>query len=101
VNRWGGARVAPKLTRRACRHCGVEVDTFTTEYGRPVTLDTQPPPAATDLTQPDVRGRLWEYLGHYVGWCHKNLPVRTWRELRKEHECVNPKREHESKRKHK
>lgn len=82
--------MAPKLRRRPCRlRCGAHVDTFTTHYGRPVALDTEPPPIDRDLS--GMRGRVFEYHGPYIGWVSKTDPShRTWRELRTVHECANP-----------
>lgn len=81
---------APVVTRKPCPRCGADIDRFRNpETGLDVHLDTSPVPIDKDLTNPNVRRRLWEHRGTYVGWCKKFSPQRTWRELRLQHQCAH------------
>lgn len=88
-----------ELRRSRCRDCGAEVDTVTAEYGLDVHLNTTPPPITVDITAPEYRHRVWQYLGPRIGWRHMAFPARTWREIRTTHRCGQIEREHESERK--
>lgn len=103
MSRWSGATKAPKVTRRPCKFgCGRHVDEFRTEWGQPVSLDTQPPPVTYDLAESQYRHRIYEYRGPYIGWCHKFSPERGWRELRLAHECAEQhQKQHQNKKERK
>lgn len=81
------ANKAPAISREACPRCGEEVDAFRDPWGVRMRLQVTTLPITDDLTDPQVRHRTYEWRGPYVGWCPKNTPVRTWRELRLTHQC--------------
>ncbi|HEX5523645.1 MAG TPA: hypothetical protein VFX53_09370 [Pedococcus sp.] len=61
-------------------------------------------PITTDLTDPDIRYRLWEYRGANLGWVQlwpgADGPVRSWRPLRIEHDCPLTPANHKPPRRH-
>lgn len=61
--------------------------TFDSDIGQRVQLDPADLPVTADLRDPDLRHRLWEHQGPWVGWVLLPLPVRSWRRLCREHDC--------------
>lgn len=92
-----GAKAGVEL---ACRHgCGATVLSFwDDEMGWVIQADLTPPAITADLADPDVRHRLWEYRGLYVGWVRLFQPERSWRPLRIQHDCAHTPATHKPRR---
>lgn len=89
------------IKRRTCPWgCGGQVDQFVDEIGLTRRLETEPIPITWDLNHPNIKFRIWEHRGQFLGWCL----LGPWelkrgpRPLRVEHICeATPRNKREGK----
>lgn len=81
-------------TQLPCPWCGEPVLRFCDEEtGLWIFLESTPLPINQDLMHPCLRHRVFE-LSESVGWHRKaNYTPRTWREVRRYHECPQQPRQ--------